>query len=113
MYRKLQKTINKIQDSKSLEIIDNIRRKQKIFNSEMKIGEEVKKIKENSHLVMNDDRMFIKEIQQFIGDEYFQVTFDNGEFIHYDYYGKAYLSLNPNSKLYRLRLSRYDIKKII
>jgi len=113
VYRKLQEAINKLQDSKSFEIIENIRRKQKIFNSEMKIGEEIKKIKENSHLVMNDDRMFIKEIQQVISDEYFQVIFDNGEFIHYDYYGKAYLSLNPNSKLYRLRLSRYDIKKII
>jgi hypothetical protein len=25
----------------------------------------------------------------------------------------AYLSLNPQSKLYKLRLSRYDIKQII
>ena len=67
--------------------------------------------KEHQKNIKNLLRDFGQELE--LVDEYFLVTFDNGEFIHYDYYGKAYLSLNPQSKLYKLRLSRYDIKQII
>lgn len=113
MFDKIQNIIDYIQDSKAIEVLDAVRRKSRIYNSEMQIGNELKKLNDNSHLIMNDDRMFIKEIRLELADEYFLVTFDNGEFIHYDYYGKAYLSLDPQSKLYKLRLSRYDIKQII
>jgi hypothetical protein len=113
MLSRLQGIIDSIQDSKAAEVFDVVRRKQRLYNSEMQIGDNLLKIKESSHLVMNDQRMFIKDIKLELADEYFQVTFDNGEFIHYDYYGQAYLSLNPKSKLYKLRLSRYDITNII
>lgn len=113
MLNKIQELIDSIQDSKAAEVFDKVRRKQRIYNSEMQIGDELKKLQKSSHIVMNDDRLFIKEIKLMIADEYFQVEFENGEFIHYDYFGNAYLSLNPASKLYGFTLSRYDIKKII
>lgn len=113
MFEKFQSLIDYIQDTKAYDALDAVRRKSRIYNSEMNINNELKKLSENSHLIMNDDIMLIKEIKLELIDEYFQITFENGEFIHYDYYGKAYLSLDSNSKLYKLRLSRYDIKQII
>lgn len=113
MFEKFQSLIDYIQDTKAYDALDAVRRKSRIYNSEMNINNELKKLSENSHLIMNDDIMLIKEIKLELIDEYFQITFENGEFIHYDYYGKAYLSLDSSSKLYKLRLSRYDIKQII
>lgn len=95
------------------EFLDSVKRKQSMYKSEMQIGDKQIKITESSHLTMKDDRLYIKEIKTVVADEYFSVAFDNGEFIHYDYYGKAYLSLDPRSKLYKVRLSRYDITNII
>lgn len=95
------------------EYIESINRKRKMYKSEMQIGDRQLTVAENSHLVMKDERLYIKEIKVVIADEYFVITYDNGEVIHYDYYGQAYLSLDPKSRIYNFRLSRYDITNII
>lgn len=113
MFNRIQGIIDYIQDSKVVEVLDSVRRKQRLLKSEIEINENTIEFNLNSHLIMNADRLFISDIKTDYANEYYQVTFSNGEFIHYDLFGKAYLSLNPNSKLYKLRLSRYDIKQII
>lgn len=113
MLDRLQHIMNNTQDPDSLSLIEKVKRKAKMYNSEILIDGQYKQVNLESHLIMFDTQMFIKDIKTNLMLGFFLVTFENGEFIHYDYEGKAYLSLDPESKLYKLRLSRYDIKQIV
>lgn len=94
-------------------MINAIKKKKLILDCIININNNPYKIEVGKHIVFKDVNLFISDVKPVINHKYFKISFDNGEIIHYDINGKAYLSLDPSSPAYNLRLSRYDINQLI
>lgn len=94
-------------------MMDAIKKKKLILDCIININNNPYKIEVGKHIIFKDVNLFISDVKPVINHRYFKISFDNGEIIHYDTDGKAYVSLDPNSPAYKLRLNRYDINKLI
>lgn len=95
-------------------VIDTLDRKHNIIKNKIVIDDMTYKVDHDSILSLHSgQRFYCMRFENNVNLEYYEVELSNGDVIHYDLYGKSYMSLIPTSPLYKRRLSLYDIKKVI
>lgn len=95
-------------------VIDTIDRKHNIIKNNIVIDDKAYTVGNDSILSLHSgQRFYFMRFENNVNLEYYEVELSNGDVIHYDLYGKSYMSLIPTSPLYKRRLSLYDIKKVI